>query len=228
MAIIELEGIHKEYAFGDTVTHALRGIDMKLKKGEFVALWGPSGSGKSTLLNIIGILDEPTSGNISFHGRAMENIGDDDRSELRNEAIGFVFQNFNLLPVLSALENVMLPLEIQGASGHDAREMATEKLLSVGLEDFLDQRPDKLSGGQQQRVAIARALAVNPALVIADEPTANLDSENARNIISLMRRLNEEDGTTFLFATHDKRLLDQVNRLVKIEDGKIVEDGGVS
>ncbi len=225
MPLVELGDISKDYFLGETIVHALRGLDLTIDRGEFTAIWGPSGSGKTTLLNLIGVIDEPTSGRLFIEGREISGLSDNRKSELRNESIGFVFQGFNLIPVLSALENVMLPLQIRGASFSGARENAEKRLDEVGLSDFVKHRPDKLSGGQQQRVAIARALATGPSLVIADEPTANLDSDTSRSIIGLMRDLNEKEETTFVFSTHDRRLLDNVNRLVRLEDGRIVDGG---
>ncbi len=225
MALIEMKHIKKDYHLGETVVHALRGIDLEIEKGEFIGIWGPSGSGKTTLLNLIGAIDEPTEGRLLIRDTDIHALSDNKRSELRNQTIGFIFQSFNLVPVLSALENVMLPLQIEGASAKAAKAKAQSRLKEVGLSDFIHHRPFKMSGGQQQRVAIARALATDPSLVIADEPTANLDSETARTIIALMRELNEKEDTTFLFSTHDQRLLDSVKRLVRLEDGKIVDGG---
>jgi len=223
MSLIEMRNITKDYHLGETVVHALRGINLQIDKREFVSVWGPSGSGKTTLLNLIGAIDEPTSGELTIAGKDVRLLTDNQKSEHRNETIGFVFQSFNLVPVLSALENVMLPLQIKGASAAEAKKQASARLDEVGLSDLINNRPAKMSGGQQQRVSIARALVNNPSLVIADEPTANLDSETARMIIELMRELNEKDGITFIFSTHDQRLLDKVKRLVRLEDGKIVE-----
>ena len=226
MALIEMENIKKDYFLGETVVHALQGIDLQIDKGEFVAIWGPSGSGKTTLLNLIGAIDEPSAGHLAIAGRDVHLLSDNQRSELRNDTIGFIFQGFNLIPVLSALENVMLPLQLKGVSFGAAKAKALSRLEEVGLSQLIDHRPFKMSGGQQQRVSIARALVNSPSLVIADEPTANLDSETARMIISLMRELNKREETTFIFSTHDQRLLDRVKRLVRLEDGRIV-DGGI-
>ena len=226
MLLTEMIDIKKDYFLGETVVHALRGIDLTIDKGEFVAIWGPSGSGKTTLLNLIGAIDQPTSGQFYIEGQEIKRLSDNKRTELRNRSFGFIFQGFNLIPVLSALENVMLPLEIRGASFSKAREKALWRLDEVGLSDFVSHRPDKMSGGQQQRVAIARALVTSPSLLIADEPTANLDTGTSKKIIGLMRNLNEKEKTTFIFSTHDQRLLDQVKRLVRLEDGKIL-DGGI-
>lgn len=225
MELIKMEEIKKDYFLGETVVHALRGVDLIIDKGEFVAIWGPSGSGKTTLLNLIGTIDEASSGRLFIKGEEVKKLSDDRRTEFRNRSIGFIFQGFNLIPVLSALENVMLPLEIMGTSLSNVRETALKRLDEVGLSDFVGHPPDKLSGGQRQRVAIARALVTNPNLVIADEPTANLDSETSHKIIELMRGLNENEKTTFIFSTHDPRLLDQVERLVRLEDGRILNGG---
>lgn len=228
MALIEMQGISKDYHLGEAVVHALKGIDLEIEAAEFIAIWGPSGSGKTTLLNLAGAIDEPTGGSLFINGTPVKSLSDNERSDLRGKTIGFIFQGFNLVPVLSALENVMLPLQIKGASTKTARGRAMELLDGVGLADFVDHRPFKMSGGQQQRVAIARALVNDPSLVIADEPTANLDSETARMIIDLMRQLNEKDRITFIFSTHDQRLLDRVERLVRLEDGRIVDGGSRS
>lgn len=222
MALIEMQNIKKDYFLGETVVHALQGIDLSVDKGEFVAVWGPSGSGKTTLLNLVGAIDEPTEGSLALAGTDVHSLSDNKKSELRNETIGYIFQGFNLVPVLSALENVMLPLQIKGVSSKEAKKKALYRLKDVGLSEFIHHRPSKMSGGQQQRVAIARALVNDPSLVIADEPTANLDSETARMIISIMRNLNEKDAITFIFSTHDQRLLDRVKRLICLEDGRII------
>lgn len=225
MPLIEMTDIKKDYYLGETVVHALKGINMTIDKGEFVAIWGPSGSGKTTLLNLVGAIDEPSKGKLFIEGQEVAILSDNRRTDLRNSSIGFIFQGFNLIPVLSALENVMLPLEIRGTSLSEARSKALKRLDEVGLSDFVSHRPDKMSGGQQQRVAIARALVTGPSIVIADEPTANLDSDTSRSIIGLMRNLNEKEKTTFVFSTHDQRLLDQVKRLIRLEDGKILNGG---
>jgi putative ABC transport system ATP-binding protein len=225
MSLIEMHCIKKDYHLGETIVHALQGIDLEIDTREFVAIWGPSGSGKTTLLNLIGAIDEPTEGSLSIAGTDVHSLMDNEKSELRNKTIGYIFQSFNLVPVLSALENVMLPLQIRGISSREAKEKALSRLQEVGLSEFIHHRPSRMSGGQQQRVAIARALVNDPSLVIADEPTANLDSETARMIISIMRDLNEKDAITFVFSTHDQRLLDRVKRLVRLEDGRIINGG---
>lgn len=223
MSLIEMQEITKVYRLGETRVQALKGIDLEVKAGEFVAVWGPSGSGKTTLLNLIGAIDEPTSGYISFNGQEIAKLSDDEKSDLRNQSIGFVFQTFNLIPVFSALENVLLPLQIQGLAINDALKKSRHRVEQVGLADFMEHRPDKLSGGQQQRVSIARALVADPSLVIADEPTANLDSDTAMTIVELMRNINEKENTTFIFSTHDERLLKRVDRLIRLVDGRIME-----
>jgi putative ABC transport system ATP-binding protein len=222
--LIELRQLTKTYSLGERSINALKSVSLQIFSGEFVAVWGPSGSGKSTLCNLIGLLDVPSSGTVHFSGRDVTALSDDRRSEMRNDLIGFIFQSFNLIPVLSALENVMLPLQIRKVTSAVARRLAHEGLEEVGLADFAAHRPAKLSGGQQQRVAIARALVAAPSLVIADEPTANLDSENALKITELMRRINIKKGTTFVFSTHDQRLLQCVERQILMRDGEIIEN----
>ncbi len=225
MPLIGLEQVWKYYPLGDTRLAALQGIDLAVDEGEFVAVWGPSGSGKTTLCNLIGVVDEPTSGRVVVNGRDVGLLTDDERSDHRNRSVGFIFQMFNLIPVLSALENVMLPLNLRGEPSRDSRRRAMALLEELGLAETAGQRPDKMSGGQRQRVAIARALVTEPPLVIADEPTANLDSDNARRIVGLMRDYNHSRGTTFIFSTHDQRLLERVDRRIRLEDGRIAEDG---
>ena len=224
MPLIEMKKVSKEYLLGETRTLALNQVDLQIEKGEFVAIWGPSGSGKSTLCNLIGMIDTPTSGDVLIDQRLVHTLSDDRRSEFRNRVIGFVFQTFNLIPVLSAVENVMLPLQIQGRNSSKAKKTAIKHLTELGLGDHIKHRPQKLSGGQQQRVAIARALITEPVIVLADEPTANLDSGTADKIIDIMRTLNERSGATFIFATHDQRLLDRVGRRILLKDGVIEED----
>jgi putative ABC transport system ATP-binding protein len=222
--ILRLRNIRRRFMLGETHIDALNSIDLDIHAGEFLAVWGPSGSGKSTLMNIIGLIDTPTEGEVCFDGQDTHLLKDDALTDFRGEKIGFVFQNFNLVPVLSALENVMLPLQIQGVAEHAARERAAAALVDVGLERFKNSLPDKLSGGQRQRVAIARALVVNPKLVIADEPTANLDSENSRMVVDLMREMNRSRKVTFVFTTHDPRLLEHVDRKILLRDGNIESD----
>ncbi|TAJ83138.1 MAG: ABC transporter ATP-binding protein [Gallionellaceae bacterium] len=222
--LLRLREIRRRFMLGETSIEALNSVSLDIHSGEFLAVWGPSGSGKSTMMNIIGLIDAPTSGEVWFDGQDTHNLKDDELTDFRGHKIGFVFQGFNLVPVLSALENVMLPLQIQGVPERQARERATVALIDVGLERFKAARPDKLSGGQRQRVAIARALAVEPKLVIADEPTANLDSENSRMVVDLMRDMNRARGVTFVFTTHDPRLLEHVDRKILLRDGNIESD----
>lgn len=224
MKVVEIQKLRKTYHFGDTEVQALREVSLEISEKEFVAVWGPSGSGKSTLCNLMGLLDAPSSGEVIVRGETASGLNDAKRSELRNSSIGFVFQNFNLIPVLTALENVMLPLQINGVSKSEASNKASALLDEVELGDRKGHRPQKMSGGQQQRVAIARALVTDPALVIADEPTANLDTHNANLIIDLMRKINGERGAAFVFSTHDDRLLDRVDRKIHLQDGSVMED----
>jgi putative ABC transport system ATP-binding protein len=224
LPFIEVEAAEKIYRLGDTEIHALRGVTLSLGEREFVAVWGPSGSGKSTLCHLLGVIDHPTRGRIVFDGEDVAALPDNRKSELRNHKVGFVFQSFNLVPVLSAVENVMLPLEMQGISQRQARQRAEEMLDRVGLAGSMNHWPKKLSGGQRQRVAIARGLVTHPRVIIADEPTANLDSQNAQNIIDLMRELNRSSGTSFIFSTHDERLMAHVDRKIHLQDGLITED----
>jgi len=224
MNLVELRAVKKWYRTGDVRIWALRGIDLHIDAGEFVAVWGPSGSGKSTLCNLTGLIDEPSEGSLCLHGEEVARHSDDQRSRLRSRHIGFVFQSFNLVPVFSALENVLLPLQLRGPVTPRKRARAMELLATVGLADQALRRPDELSGGQQQRVAIARALITDPALVIADEPTANLDTANARAIIDIMHEKNRSQATTFLFSTHDERLLDRVERRIHLRDGLVAGD----
>jgi putative ABC transport system ATP-binding protein len=224
MNLLQLREVHRRFMLGETAIDALHSVSLDIKAGEFLAVWGPSGSGKSTLMNLIGLIDAPTSGEIYFEGQDISTLDDDALTAFRGQKIGFVFQSFNLVPVLSALENVMLPLQIRGVNEAEARNRAATALEEVGLAKFVSSRPDKLSGGQRQRVAIARALVVSPKLVIADEPTANLDSENSRIIVDLMREMNRAKGVTFVFTTHDPRLLEHVDRKILLRDGAIESD----
>jgi putative ABC transport system ATP-binding protein len=221
MRLISVSDVYKSYPLGQTMVPALQGVSLDIDENEFVAVVGPSGSGKSTLLNLIGIVDHPTSGKVLLHDQDLSELNDDQRTRMRNHHIGFVFQRFNLIPVLTALENVALPLEIEGRPAREIDRRAREMLERVGLESFAEHRPDQLSGGQQQRVAIARALVIRPSLVIADEPTANLDTVTAQTVMDLMRELNETLSTTFVFSTHDQRLLRQVKRLIHLDDGRL-------
>ncbi len=221
MALIQLNSVSKHYQMGENQVNALRQVDLCIDEGEFIAVWGPSGSGKTTLLNLLGAIDLPSTGEVWLNGQHLSALSDGKRSDLRSRSIGFIFQNFNLIPVLSALENVMLPLQIQGVKPSEARRRAAQWLSKVELSRQADHRPDRMSGGQRQRVAIARALVTHPHWVVADEPTANLDSITAQAIIDIMRQLNKEARATFIFSTHDPRLLDRVSRRVSLKDGKI-------
>ncbi|MBL8484662.1 MAG: ABC transporter ATP-binding protein [Rhodocyclaceae bacterium] len=221
MSFIKLAGVDKDYALGEARVRALSGIDLEIEAGEFLAVWGPSGSGKSSLLNLVGLLDTPTRGSVQLDGVRTDQLADDVLARTRARHVGIVFQSFNLVPVLDACENVMLPLQIAGHSARAARRQALARLAEVGLAAQAARRPDQLSGGQRQRVAIARALAAAPRLVIADEPTANLDTETGVAIVDLMHELNRRDGVTFVFSTHDPRLLERVDRRVRLQDGRI-------
>ncbi len=222
--IVQVDNIWKIYRTGQIEVPALRGISMQIKRGEFVAIAGPSGSGKTTLLNIIGGLDRPDEGKVFIEDRDLNKMGKSELAELRLYKIGFVFQAYNLIPVLSAEENVEFILLLQGMSKKERRQRAREILDEVGLKDLYERRPSELSGGQQQRVAVARAIVSNPAIVLADEPTANLDSRTGQSLLKLMKGMNETKGITFIFSTHDKMVMDYARRLIIIRDGMIVED----
>jgi putative ABC transport system ATP-binding protein len=220
-AIVEVSGVIKDYPLGKLKVRALHGVDVAIERGEFTAIAGPSGSGKTTLLNLIGCVDVPTSGTVKVDGTATSSLSDRQLTDLRLHKLGFIFQSFNLVPVLTVAQNVEFPLLLQGKLGATERAERVRTILErVGLKDYLKHRPNELSGGQRQRVAIARALVAKPTLVLADEPTANLDSVTGHSIIELMKELNKE-GTTFIFSTHDHRVLDQADRIIRIEDGKI-------
>ena len=225
---VEVVEVTKEYELGRTRVAALRGVTLGVERGEFLAVAGPSGSGKSTLLNLMGCLDRPTSGRVMIGGQDVAHLGDDALSDLRAREIGFIFQTFNLIPVLSALENVEFPLLFQARRGGRAagRARARRALEEVGLGEFVRHRPDELSGGQRQRVAVARALVTDPVIVLADEPTANLDSATGDAIISLMLDINRRDGTTFIFSTHDARVMAHAHRVVRLADGRLTDTVG--
>lgn len=219
---LALKKIFKTYQMGETKVEALRGLDLTLNKGDFTALIGQSGSGKSTLLNVVGCIDKPDSGDIQLEGRSLIGLSEKEMSHLRNQKIGFIFQSFNLIPVLSVFENVELPLLVRhDLSSEDRKKKVLAAIRDVGLESFVNYPPDKLSGGQRQRVAIARALVTDPALVLADEPTANLDSKTAHLIIDLLLEMNRKHHITFLFCTHDEKLMNRVSHVVRIQDGVI-------
>ncbi len=223
MSLIELKDISKEYPLGNTSVRALRGVSMVIEKGAFMSIVGPSGSGKTTLLNLMGCVDQPTAGTLLVDGQDVSKLNDKDLTRLRLYKIGFIFQSFNLIPVLSVLENVEFPLLLMhSGKPSEIRERAKTMLRHVQMESHMQHRPSELSGGQRQRVAIARALVTQPQLVLADEPTANLDSETGNAILSLMQRLNEEQGTTFIFSTHDPEVLKYARNIVKIRDGLLI------
>jgi putative ABC transport system ATP-binding protein len=222
--IVALEDVTKHYQQGALTVEALRGLTLRVGAGEFSAICGPSGSGKTTALNLLGALDRPTSGRVMLEGRDLSGLGRRELSHLRRDRIGFVFQAYNLLPVLTAFENAEMVLSLQGIDPAERRERVLAVLEDVGLEGLEDRRPHELSGGQQQRVAIARAIAPNPAIVLADEPTANVDSETAAHLLDIMERLNSERGVTFLFSTHDPRVMERARRIVRIVDGRVDSD----
>jgi putative ABC transport system ATP-binding protein len=223
--VIRLSDVRKDYLLGQTKVEALRGVSLAVDKGEFLAVAGPSGSGKSTMLNMIGCIDTPTSGTILINGRDVGGLSDRELTRYRRITVSFIFQSFNLIPVLDVYENIELPLLLQGNKDvKDRRSRVMHHIDEVGLSDRIKNKPGELSGGQRQRVAIARALAANPLLVLADEPTANLDSATGAKILDLMRTINKQDGTTFIFSTHDNRIMDRAARIIRINDGLIVED----
>lgn len=223
-AVVRLDGVSKVYHQGTVDVHALRGLDLEIHEGEFTALVGPSGSGKTTTLNLVGALDTPTSGSVIVEGRELGAMARKELSRLRRDRIGFVFQSYNLIPVLTAYENAEMVMWVQGLPAAERRERVMDLLRSVGLEGLEDRRPTELSGGQQQRVAIARAIAARPAIVLADEPTANVDSETAENLITLMEHLNRKESVTFLFSTHDPRVVERARRVIHMVDGRIERD----
>ena len=222
--VVELEEVAKVYQQGDQQVDALRGITMTMRSGEFTALSGPSGSGKTTALNLIGALDSPTSGTVRLEGADLGTLNRKELSHLRRDRIGFVFQAYNLLPVLSAYENAEIVMAVQGVAEAERKERVMELLARVGLEGMEHRRPAELSGGQQQRVAIARAIAAEPAVVLADEPTANVDSATAESLLEMMEALNRDNQVTFLFSTHDPRVMARARRLIRLVDGRIDKD----
>ncbi len=225
MAMLHLEQIRKVYRKGENEVVALAGVDLDIEKGEYLAVVGPSGSGKTTLLNILGCLDVPTSGRVVYDGRELRALGEKELSEYRKLHVSFIFQSYNLIPVLTVAENVELPLVIERKkNGQAARAKASELLAAVGLSGMENRYPRELSGGQEQRVAIARALVKDPIVVLADEPTANLDSHTAGEIVELMKRINGERKTTFIFSTHDRLVMDHARRIVTLRDGGITGD----
>lgn len=222
--VIKTENLTKIYQQGDFKIHALDGVSINIEKGEFTAIVGPSGSGKTTLLNAIGGLDDPTSGSVFINNEDITNLSGNQLIDFRMKNIGFVFQSYNLIPVLTAKENVGFVMLLQGRP-EDERIKRTEELLAaVGLGTVMDKRPNQMSGGQQQRVAVARALAPKPEFILADEPTANLDSKSTENLLDIMAKLNHEEGVTFIFSTHDQRVIDRARRVITMVDGKVVSD----
>lgn len=222
--VIVLEDLHKIYKESEIEVKAVNGVDLKIEEGEFVAIVGPSGSGKSTLLNMIGGLDEPSSGNVYVDGMSISGMKESELTDFRMKYIGFVFQSYNLLPVLSAKENAEFVMKLQGKSQKECDLRVDSLLKEVGLEERINARPSKLSGGQQQRVAVVRALASKPKFILADEPTANLDSVSTETLLDIMENLNKEENMTFVFSTHDKRVVNKARRIITIEDGKIISD----
>lgn len=224
MEVIKTVDVTRVFKTGKVETHALRGVTLSIEPGEFTALVGPSGSGKTTLLQLIGCLDTPTSGQVFIDGKDVSRLNRNQRADIRRGTIGFIFQFFALIPTLTAYENVELPLLLIGQSAAERRKRVMQLLEAVGLADRAHHRPDQLSGGEQQRVAVARALAPNPKLILADEPTANLDTPNGNQVMETMARLNQETGVTFVFATHDPRVVKFARRVITLRDGLVVEN----
>lgn len=214
----------KLYASGESTVQAVKGVNVSIGEGEMIAIMGPSGCGKTTLLNVLSGIDEPTSGTVTIDDKSLFAVSDDERSRMRAEYLGFIFQDFNLLPVLSAVENVELPLLLLGKSAGEARSTALDALWAVGLGERSEHRPSELSGGQQQRVAIARAIVHNPSVILCDEPTGNLDSATSSSVMTLLKSINEKMGTTFLLVTHDSDVAAQCTRVLHMEDGEIISD----
>jgi putative ABC transport system ATP-binding protein len=223
---LHAQQVSKTYLLGQTQVHALRQIDLEVKEHEFLALAGTSGSGKTTLLNLFGCIDKPSTGKIFVDGTDVSGMGSDQLAHFRSQKIGFIFQTFNLLPILSAEENVEYPLLLNHTPVHERKRLVSDALAKVGLGKFADHRPDQLSGGQRQRVAIARALVKNPRIILADEPTANLDKKTAMEILQLMKNLNQSEGVTFVFSTHDSLVLSLASRIYRMSDGQHVPNEG--
>jgi len=226
MEVAKVENVTRVFKVGEVETQALRGINLSIAGGDFTALTGPSGSGKTTLLQLLGCLDQPTSGKVFISGKDATRLNRNQRADLRKGTLGFIFQFFALIPTLTAYENIELPLLLVGQGAVERKARVSELLESVDLADRSRHRPDQMSGGQQQRVAIARSLATRPALILADEPTANLDTENGKQVMEIMERLNKSTGVTFVFATHDPRVLKYAHKVVTLRDGLIVENNG--
>jgi putative ABC transport system ATP-binding protein len=222
---MQATALWKIYASGESTVQAVRGVDVEIKEGEMIAIMGPSGCGKTTLLNVLSGIDEPNSGEVMIDGNPMYSVSDDKRTQMRAQNLGFIFQDFNLLPVLSAVENVELPLLLLGKSASESRKSALEALDSVGLADRSEHRPTELSGGQQQRVAIARAIVHHPKVILCDEPTGNLDSATSSTVMNLLKEINNKLGTTFLLVTHDKDVASQCTRILRMDDGLMVDTG---
>jgi putative ABC transport system ATP-binding protein len=227
MEVTKVENVTRIFTIGKVETQALRGVSLSIQNGEFTALVGPSGSGKTTLLQLIGCLDQPTSGHVYINGKDVSQLNRNQRADMRRGTIGFIFQFFALIPTLTAYENVEMPLLLIGMGASERRKRVAELLEAVDLSDRATHRPDQLSGGQQQRVAIARALSTKPSLILADEPTANLDTPNGKQVMETMLRLNQETGVTFVFATHDPRVIQYARRVVTLRDGVVAENGVV-
>jgi len=226
MAIVALDDVHKVYPLGRTEVHAVQGVSFAIEEGDFVSIAGPSGSGKSTILNMIGCIDTPTEGTVSIDGTITSDLGDTEITTLRHRVLGFIFQSFNLVPVLNVFENIEFPLllgkEIPPKA--ERKEWIEHIVDEVGLDRWMKHKPNELSGGQRQRVAIARALATKPRIVLADEPTANLDSKTGESIIELMKRMNDDFGTTFIFSTHDPSIVGRADHIIRLHDGKVTEN----
>ncbi|DAC44112.1 MAG TPA: ABC transporter ATP-binding protein [Candidatus Poseidoniales archaeon] len=224
-AAMEATGVWKLYASGSSTIEAVRGVNLTLNLGEMVAVMGPSGCGKTTLLNVLSGIDEPTAGGVMVNNQPLFGINDNERTSMRSKYLGFIFQDFNLLPVLSAAENVELPLLLLGVGAAEARTRALEALNDVGLGERSQHRPAELSGGQQQRVAIARAIVHRPSVILCDEPTGNLDSKTSAEVLTLLKRLNKEQNTTFLIVTHDSKIAEMCDRVIQMDDGLIINQG---
>ncbi|MBN2616690.1 MAG: ABC transporter ATP-binding protein [Spirochaetales bacterium] len=231
MAIVELKDVHKTYPLGKTEVHAVRGVSFEIKKGDFVSIAGPSGSGKSTTLNMIGCIDTASAGNVLINGVDTKLLKDRTITNLRHETLGFIFQSFNLIPVLNVYENIEFPLLLgKGKRGNrkEEKEWIEHLIEEVGLSDRIKNKSNELSGGQRQRVAIARALVTRPEIVLADEPTANLDSKTGEDILNLMKRINREDNTTFIFSTHDATIVEMADHIIRLKDGQVIRNERIS